>query len=61
MIEHIQEQDKEIFDLIAKVIYCINIIGWDKEDSFTFPDGDVWKRFDPDWEYKKTQGVDINE
>lgn len=53
LIEHIEEQDKEIFDLIARVIFCIEIIGWDEEDSFTFPDGETWGRFDPDYDRAK--------
>jgi len=48
--EHIIDQDKEIYDLIAKVIELIVIIGWDDDDTHTFSDGDRWARFDPDYE-----------
>lgn len=33
----------ENFDLIAKVIWLINIYpGWDEDGTFTFPDGETW-------------------
>ena len=56
MIEHIKEQDKEIFDLIAR---CIDIIQthslWGSEDEYVYSDGETWHRFDPDY----TRAVNI--
>ena len=46
--ETINALEQENFDLVAK---CISLIkaypGWDENDMFTFPDGDVWNKFDP--------------
>jgi len=46
--EHIKDQDIEIFDLIAKCIELINVIGWNDDDTYTFNDGERWSKFDPD-------------
>ena len=47
--EHIFDQDKEIYDLIAKVIEVVkNNNLWDDNDSYIFDNGEVWKRFEPD-------------
>lgn len=53
--KHIHEQNKEIFDLIAKVIDVIATHGhWSPDDgSYKFTDGEVWHRFDPDYELAK--------
>ncbi len=41
--------DEENFDLIAKVIYLINIgPGWSEDGTFTFPDGETWGRVESD-------------
>lgn len=54
LIDHIKEQDKEIFDLIAKVIEVINTHSlWGSEDEYKFKDGEVWYRFDPEHELAK--------
>jgi len=54
MIEHIKEQDMEIFDLIAKVIEVITDHSlWDGDDNYTFNDGEKWSRFDPDYEAER--------
>lgn len=54
LIDHIKEQDKEIFDLIAKVIEVINTYSlWGSEDEYEFKDGERWHRFDPDYELAK--------
>lgn len=45
---YIKELEMETFDLIAKVIELINIIGWNDDGSYTFKDGDTWYPFDPD-------------
>ena len=46
--ELLQSLEKENFDLVAKVTYLINAgPGWNENNSFTFPDGDVWFNFDP--------------
>jgi hypothetical protein len=43
--------DKENFDLVAKVTWLIDEFpGWSEDDTFTFPDGDTWHRFDPEGE-----------
>jgi hypothetical protein len=51
MRDHIKEQDKEIFDLIAR---CIDIIHthslWGSEDEYVYSDGEIWHRFDPDYD-----------
>ena len=55
--KHIQEQDKEILDLIAK---CIEIISshslWNEENKYVFKDGESWSRYDPEWEIAKNTG-----
>ena len=48
MKEYIKELEMETFDLIAKVIELINVVGWDDDDCYTFKDGDKWYKFDPD-------------
>ncbi len=48
--EYINELERELFDLTAKVIYLIvEYPGWSKDgdEAFTVPDGDTWHRFDP--------------
>jgi hypothetical protein len=55
LVDHIEELDRDAFDLIAKVVELINKLswdendklGWDKDDKYTFMDGDVWRKFDP--------------
>lgn len=42
------ELEQETFELIAKVIELINIVGWDDDDSYTFSDGETWHKFDPE-------------
>lgn len=49
MDKYTRELQKETFELIAKCIELINIIGWDEDDSYTFDDGEVWHRFEPEW------------
>ena len=39
--------EKENYDLIAKVVELINVIGWEPDDTYTFKDGERWARFDP--------------
>lgn len=46
-ISHIEDQDREHFDLIAKVVELINVIGWDDSEGYCFSDGDRWHKFDP--------------
>lgn len=46
-IEYIEDQDRELFDLTAKVIEVINHVGWDVDGTYTFNDGDRWAKFDP--------------
>ncbi len=49
LIDYDGDLDQENFDLIAKVIYLIESQGlWSEEDTFTFPDGETWGRFDPE-------------
>jgi len=50
LLQEIESLNKETFDLIAKVIELINLIGWNDDDTYTFTDGDRWARFDPDYE-----------
>jgi len=47
--EYIKELEMELFDLTAKVIHLIVTgPGWSEDDeSYTFPNGDTWHRFDP--------------
>jgi len=40
--------DEENFDLVAKVVELINIIGWNDDDTYTFADGDRWAKFEVD-------------
>ena len=47
--QHILEQDKEIFDLIARVIEVIHTHSlWGDEDEYIFKDGETWYKFDPE-------------
>ena len=49
--DYIKELEMETFDLIAKVVSVLHTHGlWDEDDTYTFPDGDRWARFDPDKE-----------
>ena len=52
---YIKELEMETFDLIAKVVELINVIGWNDDDTYTFEDGDRWSKFDPegDLEYEE--------
>jgi hypothetical protein len=57
MIDHIREQDMEIFSLIARVIEVIkNHHLWGGDDEYVFDDGEVWYRFDPDYMLAKNTG-----
>lgn len=47
LIEVVKAQDIETFDLVAKVVELINVIGWDDDECYTFSDGDKWYRFEP--------------
>ena len=38
------ELEQENFDLVAKVIELINVIGWNPDDTYTFKDGDRWAK-----------------
>jgi len=40
--------ERECFDLVAKCISLINLISWDEDHTFTFPDGDKWTEFNPE-------------
>lgn len=65
LLLEIESLNKETFDLIAKVIELINLIGWNDDGTYTFNDGDRWARFDPDYESAlaraSTQEVVTNE
>jgi len=55
LLDHIKEQDIEVFALIAKVIEVIKSHSlWGSDDEYTFKDGEIWYRFDPDYEVSKT-------
>ena len=57
LIEHIFEQDKEIFDLIARIVEIIHTHSlWGSEDEYVFKDGEIWHKFNPDEEYAKNVG-----
>ncbi|MHC4278262.1 MAG: hypothetical protein ACYSTI_13230 [Planctomycetota bacterium] len=44
-----KDLEQENFDLIAKVIYLINIgPGWSEDNTFTFPDGETWGKLEDD-------------
>ena len=52
----------ESFDLIAKVVELIGEIGWNDDDTYTFKDGDRWRRFDPEYELElSTRKKDVKE
>ena len=51
--------EKENFDLVAKCIELINIIGWSDDDTYTFVDGDRWVKFEVD--PKLTPTFKVNE
>lgn len=54
MIEHIRQQDMEIFDLIAKVIEVIKDNNLWVDEKYTFNSGEEWKVFDPTTTHTKT-------
>lgn len=43
----IAELERENFDLVAKCIELINVVGWSDDDTYTFQDGDRWAKFSP--------------
>lgn len=47
LIEAIRSEERENFDLVAKVVELINVIGWEDDDCYVFADGDRWHKFDP--------------
>lgn len=47
LIKH-ESIEQENFDLVAKVLELITIIGWDDDDTYTFSDGERWAKFDPE-------------
>ena len=47
LIDVIDSLEKENFDLVAKVVELINVLGWDESDCYEFNDGDKWYKFDP--------------
>lgn len=41
--------DRENFELIAKIVWLLESQAlWDYDDTYTFPDGETWGRFDPE-------------
>ncbi len=42
--------EQENFDLVAKVVELINVIGWNDDDTYTFEDGERWAKFNPEGE-----------
>lgn len=57
--EYIKELEMETFDLIAKAIELINLVGWDDNGTYTFSNGEVWARFDPDHESAVARAQDV--
>ena len=59
-----KELEMETFDLIAKITSVLKKHDlWGDDDTYTFPDGDRWARFDPEQEqeyldYTKEETVD---
>ena len=52
LIDH-PSHEAENYDLIAKIVWMINTYpGWGDDDTFTFPDGERWAKFDPEGEPK---------
>jgi len=47
--------EKENFDLVAKVVELINVIGWNDDDTYTFEDGERWAKFNPEGETSEDQ------
>lgn len=56
--QYIKDLEMETFDLIAKVIELINVIGWDDDDTYTFEDGERWAKFDPTYESEITVPIE---
>lgn len=49
--EYIHKLEMETFDLIAKITSILKIHDlWEPDDTYTFPDGDRWARFEPEQE-----------
>jgi hypothetical protein len=59
--EYIKELEMDAFAYIYLIIELINVIGWDDKDSYTFKNGEVWHRFDPDYDVKCNQQESSNE
>jgi len=49
LIRH-ESIEQENFDLVAKVVELINVIGWNDDDTYTFSNGERWAKFDPEGE-----------
>ena len=46
--QYIKELEMENFDLIAKITSLLKEHDlWGPGDTYTFPDGDRWRRFEP--------------
>ena len=46
--EYIEELEQENFDLIAKITTLLREHQlWGPDDTYTFKDGDRWRRFEP--------------
>ena len=53
--QRVREQEMEVFDLIAKVIEVIKDNSlWGEEGEYTFNNGEVWHRFDPEYDMAKS-------
>ena len=49
--QQIKELKMETFDLIAKVVSILSTHDlWEPDNTYTFPDGDRWARFEPEQE-----------
>ncbi len=55
-LKRFDDIEQENFDLVAKVVELIEIIGWNDDDTYTFRDGDRWAKFDPKGESSETNG-----
>lgn len=47
LIKH-DSLEKENFDLVAKVVELLNVIGWNDDGTYTFEDGERWAKFNPE-------------
>ena len=52
-----KELEQEAFALLSKVVGLIELIGWDEDGTYTFPDGEVWREYKPNTKLTSTENI----